>query len=536
VILRAPFHAILIPPAPGILFLALSLTACSGSRAPEIRLHAYDAVTAYSHSIVEEMSDEEYISYAREALEMVAVGDAWGERILRFFDEQARYVDERQFRRIREDAPGGGFWLVPYVPEPGVFPYFFQKDPRALRLPRLPMNKVILGLILAHELQHAYDAQMWPALTEAGTSNYVMMEMNACRLAVALVDNYTRGRFMEVIREGIAEGAYDREYEVLLMPSKDLTRRLDELFDDPSPWEAILRYPLYIEGLNFAACHNQVERTYAMYALLLLDGRPLAPPGTEWGSRPVHQGIDLAFRRGESVPSPIEGRVQHQIHDEGLPDTWSGIVIEGTGDDAGRTVRIIGLSPVLPVDAPVAPGELLGTVQDPREVWKGIKPHLHVEYYVNGMRQDPAWITNRRWTDRTFGHSLAADYFLKTQDFERRISEGSEAERARRYREAINHYQEARSLRIWDHSNLILLHYIARCRACLEEYEQAAETQRILVNRMEKELVYAEGGLPHPDLGTIGAVTPPEMLRIFLEQQRRNLNAYLQGMDTLFVH
>ena len=76
----------------------------------------------------------------------------------------------------------------------------------------------------------------------------------------------------------------------------------------------------------------------------------------------MHQGIDLAFRRGESVPSPIEGRVQHQIHDEGLPDTWSGIVIEGTGDDAGRTVRIIGLSPVLPVDAPVAPGELLGTV------------------------------------------------------------------------------------------------------------------------------------------------------------------------------
>ena len=60
--------------------------------------------------------------------------------------------------------------------------------------------------------------------------------------------------------------------------------------------------------------------------------------------------------------------------------------------------------------------------------------------------------------------------------------------------------------------------------------------QRILVELLEKELTYAEGGLPHSDLGTIGAVPSYEVVEIMLNHHRRNLNAYEQGLDTVFVY
>jgi len=412
--------------------------------------------------------------------------------------------------------------------------YYFQEDPKALMLPRIPIGQEIAGLIVAHELQHAYDALMFPELTEKGTTNYVIMELNAYRLAMALADNYTDGTFSQELLAGLENNEYKRRNKWVLVPKRSLLNRLDAFFGPPSPWEVGHRYTLFTIGLTYADCANQVERTWATYIFLRMGGVPLPPPGREWFSLPDHMGKDFLYSPGESIESPIEGHVIAHLSDRCINSEWRGMVIEGTGPDEGKAIRILGVDPGIELNIEVQRGEVIGTAQNPRKSFRGVSPHTHIEVYEEGKRTNPWKFLDERWPDRRETYPTRdGNYRSKGSKW---LKKGFRFEEDRSYAEAIDCFQEALKWPWWELASTPIYHYIARCHASLGDFEAAANTQRILVDLLEMELEYAKGGIPDVELGVIGACADPDALEIQLGHHRENLDAYERGQDTRFVY
>lgn len=492
-----------------------------------------DNPLASSHAAVESLSDSAYVAYLREGLRMVAEGNAWGERLLRFLDEQSRLVPLRRVESTHKDPPGKTFYLAVHPPNPRRPMFYYREEPRALMVPKIPIAQPMAGIILGHELQHAYDAIMQPQVTEKGTTNYAFMELNAYRLAIELANNHTGNAFQAELEKILEEKRYDRKGSYLLYPDRKARARLDALFGPPSPWELGHRTPIYVLGLTFAECENQVERIYATYAFHRRAGIPLPPPGAEWFARPKHAGRDLSSTPGEGIASPIDGKVAGLVEPALPGEKGHGLILEGAGEDEGRTIRILNLSSSLTAGTEVRRGEEIGRAEDPGTYLKGIRPHIHVEVYEQGRRKEAVAFVADRFPDRRETGPVYEGYrFEGSKPLER----GFSFEAKREYRNAIEQFEEAQRYPLWEASTSIIYHYIARSHAALGEYEAAAAVQRKLVQRLEMELAYSEGSLPAPQLGLIGTVRDKEALEIWLDHQRRNLNAYEMGLDTLFVY
>ena len=117
---RRPLFARLIPGLiiPAAVLIAIpALESCAGGGSLGFAISP-DAPLIGSHSALDAMSDQEYIAYVREAVAMVTEGDSWGERLLRFMDENSVYIPEREARRKRENPGEQHFWLTVYRPDP----------------------------------------------------------------------------------------------------------------------------------------------------------------------------------------------------------------------------------------------------------------------------------------------------------------------------------------------------------------------------------------------------------------------------------
>ena len=110
-----------------------------------------------------------------------------------------------------------------------------------------------------------------------------------------------------------------------------------------------------------------------------------APRGTR-----KHKGLDIVPLDGSSVRSPISGTVTRY----GVPYATNNgnlqlLEIEGTGNDKGTTVKLMYMSPSVPVGTNVRRGELVGYMESLQFRYAGITDHIHLEVYFNGSVVDP---------------------------------------------------------------------------------------------------------------------------------------------------
>ena len=461
-----------------VLTFSVCINACAGSSL-EFTLDP-DAPLVGSHAAVESLSDSAYVAYIREGLKMVTEGHPWGERLVRFLDEKGKLTSIDQVMATSADPPGNSFWLAVHPPKPNGLMYYFRENPRALMLPRIPIGQVIAGLIFAHELQHAYDAIMFPDLTERGTANYVTMELNAYRLTVLLADHYTDGQFDQILRKGIENREFKRRRKWVLIPKRSLLNRLDALFGPPSPWEVSHRYPIFAFGLTYAECTNQVERNWATYTYLRMAGLPLPEPGSEMFYLPEQRGKDLACTPGESIESPITGQAVLHLQDRYPNSEWKGIILQGTGEDEKITVHILGIDATADVNAEVQRGDIIGVSQNPRASFTGISPHIHVEVYEDKRRINPWNLINERWPEMHEAYPTSSGNYKSKGS--RWLKKGFKFEEDRDYASAIECYEEALNWPWWEVASTPIYHYIARCHTNLGNYREAVIAQQLLIH------------------------------------------------------
>lgn len=108
--------------------------------------------------------------------------------------------------------------------------------------------------------------------------------------------------------------------------------------------------------------------------------------GAKRGDR-LHEGIDLAAYPGSIVLSPVKGvitKIGFPYDPSNKRKGWMRYIEIKVYDD--YRIRIFYVSPSLEVSDRVAEGTPIGTVQDIRNVYRNITPHLHLEV-LNPNRQ-----------------------------------------------------------------------------------------------------------------------------------------------------
>ncbi|MFO7767528.1 MAG: hypothetical protein R6W82_00995 [bacterium] len=480
-----------------------------------------------SFSEVETMGDAAYWAYIFRGFAEVVEGHAWGERLRDFLSMNASLAPIEQIESTNARSRGNAFWVTIHPPSTSGLEYYFRDDLKTIFIPKIPIDPHFAGAIFAHELQHAYDRLMSPETEVINRVNNTFVEMAAYVLSRDLLDNFTGGALRETFQQILEEKEYDLRSDIIYEPDKKGRERLERLFGPPSPWETKLRDILYITGLSYEAADNPVERSYATTLLKgfqWLEGAP----STE------HAGRDVLADMGEDVLSPIQGQVLSHVVPVHLDSEWTGIVVEGTGADSNRVVRLLGLMPTVPVGAKVGEGEILGQVRKVDRSLKGVDPYLHVELYVDGEREDPDRFLRDRWPDSREAHptydASGNDRLRKT------LQKAFKAERGRDYKKAAKLFREALPETWFEVTNTDILHYLARSVANLGDYDLAAEYQETMVGLLEKELEYAEGHLPDPELGSIARFMKAYPLRIYLTHMRANLEAYRRDQQTIYVY
>lgn len=246
---------------------------------------------------------------------------------------------------------------------------------------------------------------------------------------------------------------------------------------------------------------------------------------------PFHTGVDVFSKPGEKIYSMIVGKV---IRIEGAENVnWHGIIIKGSDDDSNYTVRILGIKPLIDVEAKVNVRTVLGIAEDPGIDFPGIKPYLHFELYQDGKRIDPTQFVVERLRGRSIiDPAIWIDYNSKINQL---VNRAKNLEGERKYFEAINVYMEALKYPSWETTNTYILHYIADNYARLGKFTEAARTQKEMLQKLNYELEYSLGSLPNKSLGVIAAVNTEESLRVLIGNHLMNLKAYEEKKQT-YIH
>jgi len=465
-------------------------------------------------------------------------GHPEGEGLLNYLEERAVAIEYRRLQQTRTSPPGRGFWFSTTRPEPGGPLFYFTFEPWAFIVPRIAMGRDFLGLIAAHELRHARDQERWQELMDLNSFHHVIMEQTAYQLTVDLADHCTDGTFSRLVNEGLAHREYKKENRLVLVPKRSLTFRFDALFGPPSPWEISLRTPCYILSLTYATCSSQLERIYATWAFLNWAGYRLDPPGFEWFTEVNHQGIDLRRAADETITSPLFARVERLIEDIAGGTSWQGLVLSGIGSDMSATVRILGIEPTVSPGQTVNIGDQIGRVQKAERIFKNIDPHLHVELYRHGTRENAdatLAFLEKRWDDRRpITHGLYL-YFQSHRGL-KMLRKAFRHEADRKYDQAAALFERARTEPWWDISPVPIDHYLARAHAAAGDFQAAAAVQEEFIDELVLLLAYSRGSPPGTELGTIGTCAPEILLATRLNHQRENLEAYRRGEDTIWVY
>ena len=254
-------------------------------------------------------------------------------------------------------------------------------------------------------------------------------------------------------------------------------------------------------------------------------------PGRIIDHSPFHTGVDVFSKPGEKIYSPIVGKV---IRIEGAENVnWHGIIIKGSDDDSNYTLRILGIKPLIDVEAKVDARTILGTAEDPSIDFPGIKPYLHFELYQDGKRIDPIKFVAERLRDRSIiDAAVGIDYDSKIIQL---VNKAKNLGKEAKYFEAINVYMEALKYPSWETTNTYILHYIADNYAQLGKFTEAVKRQKEMLQRLNYELEYSLGSLPNKSLGVIAAVNTEESLRVLIGNHSMNLKAYEEKKQT-YIH
>ncbi len=118
----------------------------------------------------------------------------------------------------------------------------------------------------------------------------------------------------------------------------------------------------------------------------------------EWGDgafhasrdegRRLHEGIDLVAWPRTPFLAPLACRVVREAAPYPNDPRFSGLLLD-IGQE--RQVKVFYIAPIRDLlGGDVAAGTVLGHVQDLRDKYRGITPHVHVELWSEGKRIDPA--------------------------------------------------------------------------------------------------------------------------------------------------
>ncbi|MDK9723114.1 MAG: M23 family metallopeptidase [Rhodospirillales bacterium] len=106
----------------------------------------------------------------------------------------------------------------------------------------------------------------------------------------------------------------------------------------------------------------------------------------------IHRGVDIVVTPGQTVQSPVDGKVTRtDVSPYKGDDVYGGVEIE-TSD--GHKVKMFYMKPDVKVGAPVKVGDPIGSAQDISKRYpdKGngpMAPHVHVEVWESGKPVDP---------------------------------------------------------------------------------------------------------------------------------------------------
>ncbi len=488
------------------------------------------------------LGGEEYLRFLRSSLDSVGADHPQGERLIRFWDNRARRARYRDGNVIAVGSglQGTHFWVALLDSIKESAPVRYEPDRDVLLVSPMELTSTTAGLLTMRQLHLA-----WLDLTGAeplGTdiAGYLRGAVESEEVAIALLDSLHHGRYGGLLRTGLKEKRYVQDGERIRIPNEALIRKLDELLGPAGDFERMLRREAYAAALTLIGSRSLADRYYGMAELKAVRVPDLADlMETAWVDHDhFHMGRDVSCRPGEDVTAPIRGIVAGFVEPVAPRSTWGGVVVRGSGRDANRTVRILGVQPSVAAGARVDTFTVIGRAQNAREDFSDLKPYLHVELYVAGVRTDPFdWllgVDSMEWKGRHFLEPDAQSKRIFRHD--RLVSEGLQRELKGDARGAVEWYTNALDHPEWEVPSTETYHYLARAHATQGDFAEAVVTQQALLSLLEYELAYSQGEVPHPELGPIAASRSPESLRLLIHHHTVNLQAYQRQQRTVYIY
>ena len=125
------------------------------------------------------------------------------------------------------------------------------------------------------------------------------------------------------------------------------------------------------------------------YSLRGVDSYGSGAYGAPRGNR-THRGLDIVPLNGHSVRSPIDGVViRHGVPYSTNNGSLQLVEIQGKGKDDDLNVKLMYLTPIVPVGHTVKRGSLVGFMESLQFRYKGITDHIHLEVRQNGIIVNP---------------------------------------------------------------------------------------------------------------------------------------------------
>lgn len=231
-------------------------------------------------------TDEATYNFYLNSFESVAGEDQEANELLTFFKERrkrGKFVGQA----VVADEPGDpeyNFYTA--IADPRINPQAFnnlygfaqfnyENKPPFLMLKKVPITSVMVGVVLAHEALHV--KQRLTGYEQSRADGFIAGEQEAYELEFRLLDQFTKGKFKEVLKEQV-KGAPVGSYKTRIT-SEDASK-INPLFPASLGREEDgVRIPAFVLGMNFALLENkgttaqEIIQLKRDYIKLLFNGR-----------------------------------------------------------------------------------------------------------------------------------------------------------------------------------------------------------------------------------------------------------------------